>query len=94
MFEEKRTKQQMKHSWAWWAQHCVSLLLFLRLLPIVQEEEGSGQEKHAPKDDDEGTQHEGVAQTEEPPKRRGGITLLEGVWDLQRRNHECPVDNA
>lgn len=82
------TKQWMKHSWAWWAGQCVSHLLFLCLLPVVQEEQGSGQEKHAPQDDDEGTQHESVAQTEEPPQRRAGVALLEGVRDLQRRNRE------
>lgn len=71
---------------------CVSHLLFLRFLPVVQEEQGSGQEKHAPQDDDEGTQHESVAQTEEPPQRRAGIALLEGVRDLQRRSGEHVVD--
>lgn len=70
----------------------MSHLLFLCLLPVVQEEQGSGQEKHAPQDDDEGTQHESVAQTEEPPQRRGGVALLEGVGDLQRRNRERKVD--
>lgn len=46
----------------------LSHLLFLGLLPVVQEEEGGGQEKHAPKDDDEGAEHQGIAQTEEAPQ--------------------------
>lgn len=47
----------------------LSHLLFLGLLPVVQEEEGRGEEKHAPQDDDEGAEHQGVAQTEEAPQR-------------------------
>lgn len=50
-------------------QHCLSHLLFFSLLSVIQEKQGSGQEKHAPQDDDERTEHEGIAQTEETPQR-------------------------
>lgn len=39
----------------------LSHLLFVGLLPVIQEKQCSGQEKHAPQDDDEGTEHEGIA---------------------------------
>lgn len=64
-------------------KHCLSHLLFFSLLPVIQEKQGSGQEKHAPQDDDEGTEHEGIAQTEETPQRRCSVALLKGIWDLQ-----------
>lgn len=34
---------------------------FLCFFPVVKEEEGSGEEEHPPKDDNEGAEHEGVA---------------------------------
>lgn len=46
---------------------CLNHLLFLGLLSVIQEKQCSGQEKHAPQDDDEGTEHEGIAQTQELP---------------------------
>lgn len=50
-------------------QRGLSHSLLLSLLSVIQEEQGRGQEKHAPQDDDEGTQHQGIAQTEEVPQR-------------------------
>lgn len=50
-------------------KQCLSHLLFLSLFSVVQEKQGSGQEKHAPQDDDERAEHEGIAQTEELPQR-------------------------
>lgn len=63
-------------------QQCLSHLLFLGLLPVIQEKQRCGQEKHAPQDDDEGTKHEGIAQAEEPPQRWRSVALLKGVGDL------------
>lgn len=60
-------------------QKCLRHLLFLSLLSVIQEEQGRGQEKHAPQDNDEGTQHQGIAQTEEVPQRGSLVALLEGV---------------
>lgn len=51
------------------SKQCLSHLLFLGLLSVVQEKQRSGQEKHAPQDDDKGTEHEGITQAEEPPLR-------------------------
>lgn len=67
-------------------KQCLSHLLFLGLLPVIQEKQRRGQEKHAPQDDDEGTEHEGIAQTEEPPQRWRSVALLEGVRDLENRH--------
>lgn len=64
-------------------KQCLSHLLFLGLLPVIQEKQRSGQEKHAPQDDDKGTEHEGIAQTEEPPQRWRSVALLKGIRDLQ-----------
>jgi len=66
-------------------KQCLSHLLFLGLLPVIQEKQRRGQEKHAPQDDDEGTEHEGIAQTEEPPQRWRRIALLKVVGDLHHK---------
>lgn len=66
----------------------LSHLLFLGLLSVIQEKQSSGQEKHAPQDDDEGTEHEGIAQAEEPPQRWHGVALLKGVRDLLPRRED------
>lgn len=47
----------------------MSHLLFVSLVSVIQEEKGCDQEKHAPQDDDEGAEHQGIAQTEEAPQR-------------------------
>ena len=61
--------------------------LLVCLLPVVQEEEGGGQEEHATEHDDKGAQHEGIAQAEELPQDGRGIALLEAVRDLDTHTH-------
>lgn len=47
---------------------CELVQLFLSFLPVVQEKQRRGQEEHAPQDNDEGTEHEGISKTQELPQ--------------------------
>lgn len=60
---------------------CCLVTLGLGFIFVIQEIERGGQEKHAPQDDDEGTKHEGIAQTQEPPQCWCSVLLLKGVRD-------------
>lgn len=57
--------------------------LLLGLGTVTEEEESSGKEEHAPQDDDEGAEHEGVAQTQELPERGVLGALADQVRDLR-----------